>query len=118
MAKITKWIHAPKGNDRFLVTPEQVTTVLFQTGGTHTDTAEGYEYDGYGNLTRKILYGLVTADPQTGAFTDTGNDRREIQAAYAMNTDKNLYSFPWQIMLLSGNGELVAKNEKLYDSLS
>lgn len=60
----------------------------------------------------------MTADPQTGAFTDIGDDKREIQATYAMNTDKNLYGFPWQTTLLSGNGELVAKNEKLYDSLS
>lgn len=40
IAKITKWIHTSKGNDRFLVTPAQVTTLLFQTGGTHTDTGE------------------------------------------------------------------------------
>lgn len=116
--KITKWVHTPKGNARFLVTPAQVTTVIYGSGATHTDIAEWYEYDGYGNLTKKTLYGLVTADPQTGAFTDTGNDRREIQATYAMNIDKNLFSLPWQTILLSGSGDLVAKNEKLYDSLS
>lgn len=39
-SKITKWTSVPKGNDRFLVTPSQITTILFQTGGLHTDMTE------------------------------------------------------------------------------
>lgn len=35
-----------------------------------------------------------------------------------MNADKNIFGLPWQTILLSGSGEIVAKNEKIYDSLS
>lgn len=56
MTKISKWTHIPKGNSRFLVNPKEITTLLTTTGTGHIDTAEGYEYDQYGNTTKKILY--------------------------------------------------------------
>lgn len=117
--KITKWMSVPKGNDRYLVVPESTTNIAYKLDGVaHVDSAEKYSYDIYGNEIDRISYGLVTADPNTGIFTDIGNDKREIQTSYAINIEKNLLQFPWQTTLLSGSGDIVAKSEKIYDSLS
>ena len=83
---ITEWVNRLILKDAYLVFPSRVTTVLWDGTQNHKDTSETFLYDSYGNVAEKTSYGEVSANPDNGSFTDTGNDSVTTKIAYALNT--------------------------------
>jgi len=71
----------------------QETASVFNDSGQHQDTVKLYDYDtDTGNLLTVTDLGEVTANVQTGAYTDVTGDSKETNYEYALNETKHILS--------------------------
>jgi|GEM_PF-3127947 len=113
---LTKWQKTDLGNDRYFVVPERVTSLHFDGGSVHEDSAMTYQYDEYANVIEEIQYGRVNANSDTGDFSDTGNDFKKIITTYSYNSaNPTLVHFPATGKLFDQSSALISSTEYYYD---
>jgi RHS repeat-associated protein len=78
---------------------------------THTDIANTFVYDSYGNITTETRYGIVSGSSD-GTFTDSGTDKRVLESAYTTNTTDYLVGLPTRQVLKNNAG--IAENLTSY----
>jgi RHS repeat-associated protein len=83
--------------------------------GTHTDTATGYSYDSYGNVTAETQYGVVSGNVD-GTFTDSGLDKRIIDRTYTNDTTNYIVGLPTNQTLKNNSGTTEAESDFTYDT--
>lgn len=113
---INRWERSEPVAGRFF--PKLVRTVLRSispASGTVKTVAKTFEYDAFGNTTRALDYGEVTAVGDDGSFTDTGSDFVETRQQYATAT-----SFPGALFdteLRNVSGVSLSHKRYNYDDL-
>ena len=66
---------------------------MFDSDGSHADTAVSYVTDDMGNTTRETQNGWVTANLENGTFTDIPGDSVTTDRTFISNVANNLYGF-------------------------
>ncbi|MFA6922908.1 MAG: FG-GAP-like repeat-containing protein [Bacteroidales bacterium] len=114
---VNKWDKSNLGVNNF-VKLVRSTTLTYDGGSTHRDTAEEYTNENtYGNLTQKISWGEVSAN-NDGTFTDTGTDKSTENISYATNTGNNVVGLPSEDSLLDQSSNKVKESKYYYDTLA
>ena len=96
---------------------ESELTMQYDGTGSHLDSAVGYQYDSFGNLTQKTDWGEVVGTSE-GSFTDTGTDKATENISYATNTANYVVGLSSQDTVLDQNGAKVREAKIYYDSLA
>lgn len=113
---IYTWDKIDHGSERYDIQLESKLEQSF-SGSEHRDRAESYEYDAFGNMTKKTQYGEVNGNSD-GSFTDVPDGQLLSETLYALNTDQNMLRFPKEVLVKDENGTLLQKNHIIYDDLS
>ncbi len=94
---------------------ESVVTLQYDGTSSHTDTAVGYDYDNYGNVTKETQYGEVSGNTN-GTFTDSGSDKRTTDITYTNNTTDYIVGLPTNQTLKNNSGTKEAETDFSYDT--
>lgn len=94
---------------------ESVLTLQYDGTSSHTDTAVGYDYDSYGNVTKETQYGEVSGNTD-GTFTDIGSDKRTTDITYTNNTTDYIVGLPTNQTLKNNSGVKEAETDFSYDT--
>ena len=79
--------------NRWLVFPLYKVSNVFDSDGSHADTAVSYVTDDMGNTTRETQHGFVTANLDNGTFVDIPSDTITTDRTFISNPASNLYGF-------------------------
>ncbi len=101
---------------RWLIFPLYKISSMFDSDGSHADTAVSYVTDDMGNTTRETQNGWVTANLDTGTFTDIPGDSITTDRTYISNVANNLYGFISTEQTTGFSGELMSSNRIEYDN--
>ena len=94
---------------------ESQISLQYDGTGTHTDTAMGYSYDAYGNVTTETQYGEVSGNVD-GTFADSGSDKRTIDYTYTNDTTNYIVGLPTNQTLKNNSATIEAETDFIYDS--
>lgn len=86
---ITGWDLEDLGDDRAFVFPFREGTRIYDDVASHKDTAQRFEFDAYGNITKQEQLGTATVS-SNGGIVDTGTDKRTTYSTYVTTTSPYL----------------------------
>ncbi len=102
------------GNGRNFVYQMQTVNQVWDGLSVHTDTAESFDYEDFGNITFHTQWGEVTANSD-GSFSDIGSDKRISSMFYSHNGGSYLHSHLNNQLLYDFYGIKVSEQKIYYD---
>ncbi len=115
-AVVTSYAVDELSEDAAVVLPSSTLTMVFNDDESHVDTAMGYSYDEFGNVTQQTNYGEVVGSDD-GSFEDVGADTLLTTTLYAQDTGEGyLVAFP-AVTVVSKFSLTLAVTEFYYDDL-
>ncbi|MFH0820477.1 MAG: toxin TcdB middle/N-terminal domain-containing protein [Candidatus Peregrinibacteria bacterium] len=113
-----RWESTDLGNGRFFpLLAQTVSRLITPETSVVKATAQTFEYDAYGNQTRVVDYGEVSASDDAGEFADVGADLLETRQTFTQNTTGYLVGLPAEGQMFDQTGALLSHERHYYDSL-
>jgi YD repeat-containing protein len=115
-ANINRFDSRDLGNGRNFIYQMQTVNQVWDGLSVHTDAAESFAYEDFGNITFHTQWGEVSSSSD-GSFSDIGSDKRVGAMFYNHNGDSYLHSHLNNQLLYDFYGTKVSEQKIYYDGL-